>query len=122
MKVFKPEDFKLLDKTAPSLRTERAAIIANEKLEKDVELIRRIAAEHSVESFQGGVEAEKKQSLDEFLVDRFLTWPLPRSVCSDQCCCVSDYPNRVGTNLLTADEARQMIRYLFGSLPMGNRT
>ena len=52
-------------------------------------------------------EEEKKK-----LVDRFLSWPLPTSVCSDQCVCVPNYPNRVGTNLLTADEAKQMIEYL----------
>jgi hypothetical protein len=46
------------------------------------------------------------------LVDRFLTWPLPESVCSDQCATMRGYPHRSGTNLLTADEARQMIEYL----------
>lgn len=47
------------------------------------------------------------------LVDRFLAWPLPDSVCSDQCATTKGYPHRTGTNLLTADEARQMIEYLF---------
>lgn len=51
------------------------------------------------------------------LVDRFLAWPLPDSVCSDMCATVRGYPNRVGTNLLTADEARQLIEYLFPSPP-----
>jgi hypothetical protein len=47
------------------------------------------------------------------LVDRFLAWPLPKSVRSDPCVTV-DYPHqRSGTNLLTADEARQMFEYLF---------
>lgn len=53
----------------------------------------------------------------DHLVKRFLQWPLPDSVCSDLC--VTDrtyairYPGlRRGTNLLTADEARQMIEYL----------
>lgn len=46
------------------------------------------------------------------LVDRFLMWPLPKSVRSDQCVTM-DYPfPRSGTNLLTADEAKQMIDYL----------
>jgi hypothetical protein len=47
------------------------------------------------------------------LVDRFLAWPLPKSVRSDRCV-TEDYPHtRYGTNLLTAEEARQMFEYLF---------
>lgn len=56
------------------------------------------------------------------LVDRFLMWPLPQSVCSDGC--VTD-PNyrfpRAGTNLLTAEEARQMIEYLLAQPPAESR-
>jgi len=47
------------------------------------------------------------------LVDRFLTWSLPKSVRSNLCVTMMNYPHpRYGTNLLTADEARQMIEYL----------
>lgn len=47
------------------------------------------------------------------LIDRFLSWPLPQSVASDLCVTHSDYPRpRYGTNLLTADEARQMLEYV----------
>lgn len=46
------------------------------------------------------------------LVDRFLAWPVPESVCSDICATTKGYPGRTGTNLLTADEARQMIEYV----------
>jgi len=46
------------------------------------------------------------------LVDRFLAWPLPASVASDQCATMPGYPHRCGTNLLTATEARQMIEFL----------
>lgn len=46
------------------------------------------------------------------LVDRFLAWPLPKSVCSDACASQPDYPHRSGTNLLTAGEARQMFEYV----------
>jgi hypothetical protein len=54
----------------------------------------------------------------EQLVDRFLAWPLPKSVASDPCVTDRDYPHqRVGTNLLTADEARQMIEYLLTTQP-----
>jgi hypothetical protein len=46
------------------------------------------------------------------LVNRFLAWPLPASVCADPCASMRDYPNRTGTNLLTADEAGQMIQHV----------
>lgn len=50
------------------------------------------------------------------LVDRFLAWPLPKSVSSDTCVTVPEYQSpRSGTNLLTADEARQMIEHLFAN-------
>lgn len=48
------------------------------------------------------------------LVDRFLVWPLPDSVCADPCACKPGYPHRVGTNLLTAVEAEQMLAYVVG--------
>ncbi len=47
------------------------------------------------------------------LVDRFLAWPLPESVCCDRCATMPNYPNRSGTSLLTANEARQMFEHLF---------
>lgn len=46
------------------------------------------------------------------LVHRFLMWPLPESVQSDVCATERGYRHRSGTNLLGADEARQMIEYL----------
>jgi hypothetical protein len=47
------------------------------------------------------------------LVDRFLAWPLPQSVCSDLCVTDRNYKfPRSGTNLLTASEAQQMIEHL----------
>lgn len=49
------------------------------------------------------------------MVDRFLSWPLPRSVRSDACVTQEGYCPRVGTNLLTADEAGQMIDHILGS-------
>ena len=61
-----------------------------------------------------------REQLDE-MVKRFLSWPLPDSVCSDFCVTVRDYkpPNRVGTNLLTADEARQMLEHVLKSPAQG---
>lgn len=53
---------------------------------------------------------EERQSI----ADKFLRWPLPKSVCSDLCVTDRNYGfPRSGTNLLSADEALQMIAYLF---------
>lgn len=58
------------------------------------------------------------RKLDEALdlddmVNRFLRWPLPASVCSDTCVSDRNYPHgRSGTNLLTAQEARAMLRFV----------
>ena len=46
------------------------------------------------------------------LVDAFVAWPLPESVCSDRCACERGDPHRSGTNLLTAEEARQMFEHV----------
>lgn len=58
------------------------------------------------------------------LVDRFLAWPLPASVCSDLCV-TQPHGNfahlRAGTNLLTATEARQMFEYLLRIDPQHER-
>lgn len=53
-----------------------------------------------------------KEMIDK-LVDKFLRWPLPQSVCSDQCAAeyLYEYP-RSGTNLLTAQEAAQMFEFI----------
>ena len=52
------------------------------------------------------------------LVNRFLAWKLPDSVCSDQCATQRGYPHRTGTTLLTADEARQMLEHVLqGTTP-----
>ncbi len=48
------------------------------------------------------------------LVDRFLAWPLPASVCSDLCATKQGYPHRSGTNLLSAVEAKAMIEHVLG--------
>lgn len=51
------------------------------------------------------------------LVDRFLRWPLPQSVSSDGCVTDRRYPHpRSGTNLLTADETRQMLEYVLNGV------
>lgn len=48
-----------------------------------------------------------KNSLIDAMVDDFLKWPLPDGVCADLCA-TKQGPGRVGTNLLTAIEAKQM--------------
>lgn len=63
----------------------------------------------TVAHFQGKLDAPDPAAL----VDRFLAWPLPKSVCSDGCVTDANYQfPRSGTNLLTAEEAKQMIEHL----------
>lgn len=57
------------------------------------------------------LDAAPTKAIDE-LVNRFLAWPLPQSVRSDPCVIDKEYPHRIGTNLLTADEARQMFEHV----------
>lgn len=45
------------------------------------------------------------------LVDRFLQWPVPASVWPDG---IPGQPGRTGTNLLSAEEARLMLRHVLG--------
>ena len=57
--------------------------------------------------------------IDE-IVNAFLQWKLPDTVCSDLCATDREYAKRYpgmrcGTNLLTADEARQMVEHVFGA-------
>jgi hypothetical protein len=50
------------------------------------------------------------------LVQRFLTWQLPASVCADLCATDPRYAfPRSGTNLLSAAEAEQMLRHVLGA-------
>jgi hypothetical protein len=53
-----------------------------------------------------------KTAVTEEMVTRFLNWPLPASVCCDPCASMQNYPDRIGTNLLTATEARQMLEHV----------
>lgn len=55
------------------------------------------------------------------MVNRFLTWPLPESVCSDPCATMQGYPQRTGTNLLTADEALAMLEHVLRDDPHASR-
>lgn len=52
------------------------------------------------------------------LVDRFLQWKLPTTVCSDGCVVMPDYQHpRFGTSLLTESEAKQMLEYVLSAAP-----
>ena len=55
------------------------------------------------------------KTMDE-MVSSFLAWPLPDDVCSDSCASVPGYPHRSGTNLLNADQARQMLTHVLGGV------
>lgn len=46
------------------------------------------------------------------MVERFLTWPLPDSVCCDPIAMKQGEPHRTGTNLLTFSEAKQMLAHV----------
>jgi hypothetical protein len=51
------------------------------------------------------------------MVDRFLSWPLPNSVCADICATNPNYPHsRNGTNLLTKVEAKSMVEYVLSGV------
>jgi len=70
------------------------------------------------------LQGETMKVTDE-MVDRFLRWPLPESVCSDLCVTIPNYCTehgypvgaRSGTNLLTFPEARQMLEYVLAQPP-----
>jgi hypothetical protein len=72
----------------------------------------------STEERSDSPHMEAMMEVTDEMINRFLSWPLPDSVCSDLCVTQRDYgkaqgwPKRVGTNLLTADEARQMLEYV----------
>ena len=54
----------------------------------------------------------KPEVVTSKMVDRFLSWPLPKSVRPDPCVSMPEYPHRIGTNLLNANEAEEMLRYV----------
>ena len=59
------------------------------------------------------LETRSAQKIEiDKMVDLFLIWPLPKTVCPDQCALDRNFLHRTGTNLLTADEARQMFEYI----------
>lgn len=51
----------------------------------------------------------------KLMIDRFLSWPLPESLCSDHCASMPGYPHRTGTNLMTAEQAKEMLDYVLAA-------
>lgn len=78
-----------------------------------------ILTSKDIEAMQAVIQAlwSHKQSVKlDALVDRFLNWPLPKSVCADMCVTDRNYEfPRSGTNLLDANEARAMLSYVLQS-------
>lgn len=78
-------------------------------------------ANHKAGEFGGQVtlleqcDCSEDEAIDR-AVNRFLTWPLPDTVSADQCACLTGYQGRYGTNLMTAIEAREMLRHVRGVL------
>lgn len=70
----------------------------------------------SDETVSGTCEAKLADSetmaVTDEMVNRFLTWPLPKSVCADQCACIHNHPDRTGTNLLSFNEAKAMLQHV----------
>lgn len=54
-------------------------------------------------------------TVTEEMVTRFLNWPLPKSVRPDPCVMDTECPGRIGTSLLTANEARQMLEHVLNA-------
>ncbi len=98
---FKAEDFRGIKMTMTNGKIVTDII----RLDETVDLINRILRE----------KLTKSLDIDE-LVNRFLAWPLPETVCSDLCVTEHGKPHRIGTNLLTAVEARQMLGHVLARL------
>lgn len=72
------------------------------------------------EGLPGAPPAEAVSDRIDELVNRFLSWPMPESVCSDPCATRRGWPHRTGTSLLTATEAREMLEYVLNPPPRGS--
>jgi hypothetical protein len=78
---------------------------------------------HAIASIADALEERNVQPNIGQLVDRFLAWPLPKDFSPDGGISFKNEKDArgyapawpVGTNLFTADQARQMLEYLFES-------
>lgn len=97
--------------------------IENNNLVKDMILHERMSErfQDETERMKEEVDSVNKEVLlmkqsaysIETMVDRFLSWQLPKSVCADLCA-TTPKEGRYGTNLLSASEAKEMIEHLLG--------
>jgi hypothetical protein len=55
------------------------------------------------------VASEENMEVTKEMVTRFLSWPVPADVYPDG---TPGQPGRTGTNLLTAEQAQQMLEYV----------
>lgn len=81
------------------------------KLNSDLNLCQQESSVrlHRIEELEAQATAPAyTDETTKLLVDEFLKWPLPESVCVDPCAARSGESGRVGTNLLTAEEAGKM--------------
>lgn len=60
-------------------------------------------------------EQELQRPSAHDLAEAFLRWPLPDSVCADPCA-TKQGPGRVGTNLLSYVEAKQMFEHVLANI------
>ena len=60
--------------------------------------------------------SDEGKALIDKMVDRFLSWPLPKDFMPDGGVLFKPIPNHqpIGTNLLTAEQARKMIEHMQG--------
>jgi hypothetical protein len=63
----------------------------------------------------GNLPPPRKPNEYTDLVNNFLKWPLPKTLNPDMCVHDTSYPHRIGTHLMTADEAMQMFKYCIDS-------
>lgn len=66
-----------------------------------------------IEREMDAVSGVNEDAMMDELANSFLRWPLPKSVCADLCATQQD-EGRVGTNLLSFVEAKQMFRDVVG--------
>jgi len=60
---------------------------------------------------EGGAVSDEQMNE---MAEAFLRWSLPEDVCADAIACTPRAPHRTGTNLLTARQAVEMIKFVCG--------
>lgn len=104
-KAIHPEDYESVHLSIQSTKETPMNVIGRDGV-KDI-------ADATAEDMKAlaAAQPDSRSALD-VMVDRFLSWPLPDSVCSDGVATMPGHPHRTGTNLLTAPEARAMLLHV----------